>query len=114
MEHTMLTSQAAKKASIDELFQRLSSSENAFSPSEAEGRPQQYNYNEIAGKKINSMLKLLSYFWGPIPGMIEVAAILSAVVHHWEDFWIICVRFFRESNVKTLIWAAYEQKHYTA
>jgi len=103
MEHNMLTSQAGKEASIDELFQRLSSNENGFSASEAEGRPQQYNYNEIAGKKINSLLKLLSYFWGPIPGMIEVAAILSAVVHHWEDFRTTFVRFLRQSKIKTLM-----------
>jgi H+-transporting ATPase len=89
MHKNMLTSEAAKEASIDELFQRFSSSEKGLSTSDAEGRLQQYGYNEIAEKKINPILKLLSYFWGPIPGMIEVAAILSAVVHHWEDFWII-------------------------
>ncbi|MGE5130650.1 MAG: plasma-membrane proton-efflux P-type ATPase, partial [Sphingomonadaceae bacterium] len=30
-------------------------------------------------------------FWGPIPWMIETAAILSAVVQKWEDFGIITV-----------------------
>jgi H+-transporting ATPase len=34
-------------------------------------------------------LKFLSYFWGPIPWMIEVAVILSAAVQHWLDFFII-------------------------
>jgi H+-transporting ATPase len=33
----------------------------------------------------------LGYFWGPIPWMIEVAVILSAVVGHWPDFFIIAV-----------------------
>jgi H+-transporting ATPase len=89
MEQTMLTSEAAKEASIVDVFQRLSSNEKGLSASEAQERLQQYGYNEIAEKKINPLLKLLSYFWGPIPWMIEVAAILSAVVHHWEDFWII-------------------------
>ena len=86
MEQKMLTSEAAKEAPIDELFQRLSSSEKGLSSSEAQNRLQQHGYNEIAEKKINPLLKLLSYFWGPIPWMIEVAAILSAVVHHWEGF----------------------------
>jgi len=89
MEQEILTSEAAKEASIDELFQKLSSSEKGLTSSEAQNRLQQYGYNEIAEKKVNPLLKLLSYFWGPIPWMIEVAAILSAVVHHWEDFWII-------------------------
>jgi len=95
MEQKIFTSEAAKEASIDELFQELSSNEKGLSASEVEGRLQQYGYNEIAEKKINPLLKLLSYFWGPIPWMIEVAAILSAVVHHREDFWIICMRFPR-------------------
>jgi H+-transporting ATPase len=89
VEQKIVTSEAAKEASIDELFQRLSSNEKGLTASEAKARLQQYGYNEIAEKKINPLLKLLSYFWGPIPWMIEVAAILSAVVHHWEDFWII-------------------------
>ncbi len=36
-------------------------------------------------------LKFLSYFWGPIPWMIEIAVILSGVVRHWPDFFIILV-----------------------
>ena len=34
-------------------------------------------------------LKFLTYFWGPIPWMIEVAVILSAIARHWPDFGII-------------------------
>ncbi len=44
--------------------------------------------NEIKEKKVN-IFKFLSYFWGPIPWMIEVAAVLSALIHHWDDFFII-------------------------
>ena len=42
-------------------------------------------------KKFNPVLKFLSYFWGPIPWMIEVAAVLSAIVRHWDDLTIILV-----------------------
>ncbi len=48
-----------------------------------------FGYNELPAERANPLLKFLSYFWGPIPWMIEVAAILSAVVRHWEDFVII-------------------------
>ena len=51
----------------------------------------QYGYNEIPEKRENPLLKFLSYFWGPIPWMIEIAAVLSAAVRHWEDFIIISV-----------------------
>ena len=40
-------------------------------------------------RKPISFLKFLTYFWGPIPWMIEVAVILSGVVRHWPDFFII-------------------------
>lgn len=45
--------------------------------------------NELPEKKVNPVLKFLSYFWGPIPGMIIVAAILSGVLRHWPDLGVI-------------------------
>ncbi len=56
---------------------------------EVEQRLQQYGLNALQETKVSPLLKLLGYFWGPIPWMIEVAAILSALVQHWADFWII-------------------------
>ncbi len=50
---------------------------------------QQYGPNALEEKKVSPLLKLLGYFWGPIPWMIEIAAILSALIQHWPDFWII-------------------------
>jgi H+-transporting ATPase len=60
-----------------------------LSSSEAAKRLQQYGPNEIPEKKVNPSVKFLSYFWGPIPWMIEVAAGLSIVIQHWDDFGII-------------------------
>jgi len=45
--------------------------------------------NELTEKHTSPLLKLLTYFWGPIPWMIEVAMILSAAIGRWEDFFII-------------------------
>ncbi len=56
---------------------------------EAQRRLAQYGYNEIAEKESNPLLKFLTYFWGPIPWMIEAAVILSALVRHWPDFFFI-------------------------
>ncbi len=55
----------------------------------AQRRLAQFGYDELAEQKVNPLLKFLNYFWGPIPWMIEVAAILSAVVRHWADLAII-------------------------
>ncbi|MEJ2663884.1 MAG: HAD-IC family P-type ATPase, partial [Spirochaetia bacterium] len=60
-----------------------------LSNKEVEQKRAEFGYNEIPEKKENVFVRLLSYFWGPIPWMIEIAAILSALVNHWEDFGII-------------------------
>jgi len=72
-----------------ELEAKLGSSPDGLSQAEAQKRLTQYGPNEIEEKKTNPLLKFLSYFWGPIPWMIEVAVILSGVVRHWPDFFII-------------------------
>lgn len=62
-----------------------------LSQNEAQRRLAQYGYNELPEKKRSPLLEFLSHFWGPIPWMIEAAAILSALVKHWADFIIIFV-----------------------
>ena len=76
---------------LSEVEKKLSSSPDGLTQAEAEKRLAQYGPNEIAEKKTNELLKFLSYFWGPIPWMIEAAVILSAAAQHWPDFGIILV-----------------------
>lgn len=80
-----------KSLPLPELQAKLESSPEGLSQTEAQKRLIQYGPNEIQEKKTNRLLKFLTYFWGPIPWMIEVAIILSAMVRHWADFWIILV-----------------------
>jgi H+-transporting ATPase len=80
-----------KSFSIKELMKRLNSSPGGLTQAEAEKRLIQYGPNEIEEKKTNFFLKFLTYFWGPIPWMIEAAVILSAVARHWPDFFIILI-----------------------
>lgn len=89
MSQRFVSTEDAKKTSIDELLKKLSSSKKGLSVSEARERIQQYGPNEILEKKVNPFIKFLGYFWGPIPWMIEAAVIMSAIIHHWPDFWII-------------------------
>ena len=74
---------------LAEIEKKLGSSPDGLTQAEAQKRLTQYGPNEIAEKKTNEILKFLSYFWGPIPWMIEAAVILSAAARHWPDFGII-------------------------
>ncbi|MGA7951008.1 MAG: HAD-IC family P-type ATPase, partial [Thiobacillaceae bacterium] len=74
---------------LAEVVKKLGSSSDGLTQAEARKRLTQYGPNELAEKQTNPFLKFLSYFWGPIPWMIEAAVILSAVARHWPDFGII-------------------------
>jgi H+-transporting ATPase len=78
-----------KSLPMAEVEKILGYSPDGLSQPEAEKRLIQYGVNEIEEKKGNPFLKFLSYFWGPIPWMIEGAVILSGAVGHWPDFFII-------------------------
>ncbi|WP_111719828.1 plasma-membrane proton-efflux P-type ATPase [Homoserinimonas sp. OAct 916] len=80
-----------KTLPLAELETKLGSSPEGISQADAEISLVRYGPNEIEEKKSNAFWKFLGYFWGPIPWMIEVAVILSAVVGHWPDFFIILV-----------------------
>jgi H+-transporting ATPase len=64
-------------------------SSRGLTQAEAERLLEQVGYNELAEEKTNPVLKFLSYLWGPIPWMIEAAALLSGLARHWEDLGII-------------------------
>ena len=78
-----------KSLPMSELMGKPGSSPDGLSQAEAQKRLTQYGSNVIEEKKSNPFLKFLTYFWGPIPWMIEAAVILSAVARHWPDFAII-------------------------
>ncbi len=84
---------------IDQLKAILNVTNHGLAKTEAIQRLTQFGYNEIPEDKTNPYIKFLSYFWGPIPWMIEVAIILSAVVRRWTDLGIILVLLVMNSVV---------------
>ena len=62
-----------------------------LSEADVQDRRQRYGYNEILARDEPLWHRIFRRFWGPIPWMIEVAAILSAVVQKWDDFIIIAI-----------------------
>jgi H+-transporting ATPase len=95
-----------KSLPLPEVEKRLGSSAKGLSQTEAQKRLAKYGPNEIKEKKDNPFLKFLSYFWGPIPWMIEGAVILSGVVRHWLDFFIILFLLF--SNAVVAFWEEHQ------
>jgi H+-transporting ATPase len=84
---------------------------NGLTRAEVASLHEKYGFNDIPEEKKHPTLKFLGYFWGPIPFMIEIAAILSAIIAHWDDFFIILlllmtnavVGFFQERKAENAI-----------
>jgi H+-transporting ATPase len=85
------TNNAIENITIDELKKQLDATLQGLTPDEVQKRLEEYGPNTLVETRFNPVLKFLGYFWGPIPWMIEVAAILSAIVQHWVDLVIILV-----------------------
>jgi H+-transporting ATPase len=88
-----------KSIPVADVEKRLDATSDGLSEAEAAKRLEKYGPNEIAEKKTNPLLKFLSYFWGPIPWMIEIAVILSGVVRHWPDFFIILLLLVANASI---------------
>jgi H+-transporting ATPase len=92
--------------SLPEVQVSLDTTPDGLTEAEAQQRLAQYGYNELAEKQTHPFMKFLSYFWGPIPWMIEAAAILSAIVRDWTDFGIIVVLLVANAGVG--FWEEYQ------
>ena len=88
-----------KTIPLAEVERRLGASKDGLTQTEATKRLAKYGPNEIEEKKTNPLLKFLRYFWGPIPWMIEVAVVLSGIVRHWPDFFIIMLLLIANATI---------------
>ena len=60
-----------------------------LSSEEAKKRLGHYGPNALEEKKKSELAVFLGFFWGPIPWMIEAAALMALLVKDWGDFVII-------------------------
>src|SRR5206468_6672549 len=75
-------------------------------------RLKKYGPNALPEEKKSALSVFLPYFWGPIPWMIEAAALMALIVRGWGDFTIItALLLFNEigrascrERVKNLRW----------
>jgi len=55
--------------------------------------------NALSEHHVTALGRLVEFFWGPIPWMIEIAALLSAVLQHWADLSIILAMLLVNAGV---------------
>ncbi len=87
-KHTDDYSHQGAKQTLDALGV---AADRGLTDARARAQLEHYGYNEIAEREEPLWHRIFRRFWGPIPWMIEAAALLSAVVQKWEDFGIILV-----------------------
>ncbi len=76
--------------SVDEALKTLSSdAAQGLSAAEAQKRLASEGPNALPEEKRSLLAQIAAYFWGPIPWMIEAAAVLSAIAGDIEDLFII-------------------------
>jgi len=85
--------------SLEQVYAEFGSRPTGLTQTEAQDKLRSEGPNEIVEHKRHPLLQFLAYFWGPIPWMIEVAAALSVVVRHWEDFGIILALLLLNASV---------------
>jgi H+-transporting ATPase len=66
---------------------------------EATRRLTQYGENALVEHHVSTLERVAHFFWGPIPWMIEVAAVLSGVLQHWGDLAIILLMLLINAGV---------------
>jgi len=66
---------------------------------EAAAAQAKYGKNEIPEVKESLLWMYIKQFIGPMPIMIEIAALLSALIKSWPDFTIICALLFTNGTL---------------
>ncbi len=72
---------------------------HGLSSEEARARLDRYGENALVEAHSSVLARLFSYVWGPIPWMIEIAAVLSGLARHWSDFAIIVTMLMLNAGV---------------
>ena len=91
MDPNKQTDDYARQTTQATLAELHSDAASGLSDAEAQARLSRLGFNEIEEKEEPLWHRVFRRFWGPIPWMIEAAALLSALVQKWEDFSIILV-----------------------
>jgi H+-transporting ATPase len=76
-------------AAIAAQFSKLGTTAQGLTTDEARKRLAKDGPNAIVAAEEPLWHKAVGYFWGPIPWMIEAAALISFLRHDWPDFFVV-------------------------
>jgi H+-transporting ATPase len=77
-------------STIAEILAKLGTDpKTGLNPAELQQRLNKYGANALAEEKKSALSVVVPYLWGPIPWMIEAAALMALIVNDWGDFTII-------------------------
>lgn len=91
MDVKLISTSEYKKLSAGEALLFLETSIDGLSSVEAAARAVKYGLNEITEMKRNAFLDFVKRYWGPMPWLLEFAAVLTIVLHHYVESVIIFV-----------------------
>ncbi len=76
--------------SVAEILTKLDTDpKTGLNPGQLQERLSEYGPNALPEEKKSALSAFSAYFWGPIPWMIEAAALMALVVGDWGDLTII-------------------------
>ena len=94
-----LSSQSSREGRAKDRATDALSKTPGLTEAEAARRLQEFGENALAEHHVGALERLAHFFWGPIPCMIEIAAVLSGLLRHWDDLSIILVMLFINAGV---------------
>ncbi|MGB9727974.1 MAG: plasma-membrane proton-efflux P-type ATPase [Nitrososphaeria archaeon] len=80
-----------RNLSIDDAMKLLDTTKNGLSEAEAGKRLEVFGYNEVVEERKNPIVEFLLRFWGPMPWLLELAAVLSILLGHRLEGIIILI-----------------------
>jgi len=89
MPLTLNNTSSYNSLSVAETLRSLVTSSGGLSGDEALRRLETYGPNEVTEKKRNHFLEFMLRFWGPMPWLLELAMILSFILGHALEGYII-------------------------
>jgi len=79
------------KISVEETFKYLQSNDNGLSDDEAEKRKAVFGENKLPEEKEYWWKRLFNQFWGPMPWLMEAAIILTIVIGHNLEAFLVFI-----------------------